>query len=350
MSFFITDIHSNITLVYTTLYSSVSVKTRFCFISSNSSFTECVRTYGISQIIHSSNLKPTRNDINPECTEYTEEGKCLYEAQPVTLSGGEHTFSDSQFLRCHHSDCGGAIDQTGGGTLQIKRCLFDTCSCTQRGGAVSFRGAGTCIQEENLYAHCFSGNCSGAFSSFEFPERVTHNHKRCIYVNSEAKSYGHFCIEYSPDALIDSNIFIHGTSNSEEVYAIGTVVNYQGQGATVYSNCIFSSGKAYRSGGLSFLGVYTDGSATLSVQFCFFVNNNNTDGPSYDIHFDGNTSSNAREDLIIHSFSATPGSMVYIQNNPSQGQNWLPLGTLSYPNALEKKQYRNTLIMPTNNE
>ena len=105
-------------------------------------------------------------------------------------------------------------------------------------------------------------------------------------------------------------------------------MNHHGKGPIVYSNCLFSQGKAACCGGLSCLGNNTISEATLTVKFCFFDNNFGTDGTAREIYFDGNTSSNAREDLIIHSFSATPGSIVYIQNDPSLGRDWLPMTTV----------------------
>ena len=244
--------------------------------------------------------------------------------------GTEHDFRDSKFVRCFHSGSGGAIEQTNGGTLTITRCFFDTCSCTVRGGAVSFSGVGTCIQEENLYSHCSSTFCCGAFSSFEAQKEVVHKHKRCVYVHSQAPYYGHFCFEYSTDALIDSNIFIHTTSVGDAEWAIGTVVNYHEQGPIVYSNCIVSQGTALSSGGLSILGVYSSDAASLTVKFCFFINNFGTDNSAREIYFDTYLSDRATQDSIIHSVSATPGSSVFVQNKSPKDQEWLPLGTLSY--------------------
>ena len=297
-------------------------RNNFSFNSSNSSFTECTRKRSLNN--NSNNKKPKSNNINPQCSHYTTEGKCIYNTQSVTLSDGqEHTFTDSEFIRCHHSGCGGAIDQTGGGTLIIKRCVFDTCSCTDRGGAVSFRRVGTCIQEDNLYTHCTSTEYTGGFNSYEIWNNVVHNHKRCTYIDSQAPYYGHFCIEFAEDAVIESNIHIHGRSDGS-LHA-GTVVNYQAQGAIVHSNSLFVDGKAYNSGGLSFLGEYTSGSASLSVKFCFFFNNYATDNSAKEIYFDGNTTSRACKDLIIHSFTSTPNSKVFVPSDNPQDQDWLPL-------------------------
>ena len=285
----------------------------------------CVRRY--SSYRFTNEEQPSNGDINPDCPHYLTKDQCKYEKHTVLLSGGEHTFSDSEFIRCHHLKCGGAIDHTEGGTLIIKRCLFDRCSCTDRGGAVSFRGVGTCIQEDNLYTQCVSTNCSGAFSSFDPPNRVIHNHQRCRYVNSRAEHYAHICFEYSPDALIESNIFIQGTSTKDLAWASGTVVNYQEQGPIVYSNCLFSHGKAVRSGGLVFLGEQVPQTSTLTVKFCFFINNFDTNNGANEIYFDSNTGNKAHEELIIQSFSATPNSRVFVATYYPQQQDWLPLIT-----------------------
>ena len=142
-------------------------------------------------------------------------------------------------------------------------------------------------------------------------------------MNSEANYYGHSCLEFSQEAVIDSNIYIHAESPGDISWARGTVVNHQAQGPIIYSDCIFSQGTAGYSGGLSFLGEYRSDSASLSVKFCFFLNNFGKDGTAREIYFDGNTSSNANKDLILHCFSATPGSSVFVENELTQDKDWL---------------------------
>ena len=305
-----------------TISSRLCAKTKIFFICSNSSFSECVRNSSFNRI--SIYTQPITNDINPDCSQRTSEGKCKYETTPVLLSGGDHTFSDSEFKQCKHSGYGGAIDQTNGGILTIKRCIFDTCSCTERGGAVSFRGAGTCIQEDNLYSYCSSTEYTGGFDSYEPSENVVHNHKRCRYLNSEANCYAHFDIQFSSDAVIESNMYIRGTSPGDIEWSSGTVVNYHAQGSIVHLNSLFLKGKAHNGGGLSFLSFNYYSNAEFFVKFCFFFDNHGTDNTAKEIYFDGNTSSNANKNKILHSFTATPGSTVYIQSNPSLGQDWLP--------------------------
>ena len=117
-------------------------------------------------------------------------------------------------------------------------------------------------------------------------------------------------------------MYIHGRSNGND-YA-GTVDNHNSKGTIVYANCLLSDGKAYGSGGLSLVGVNTASTATLTVKFCFFINNYDLNGKPREIYFNADTSSRAKKDLIIHSFSATPGSSVFVQNKSPQDQNWLP--------------------------
>ena len=302
---------------YGILCSGLTSITKLFFTSSNSSFTECVRRH--SSLHHSGS-----NDY-PSCPPgKLISGRCSYKTKGPTLSGsGTFIFSHTDFTICKHSDnggYGGAIDCTGG-DLTIKRCSFVQCSCSNRGGAVSFRSTGTCTQEDNLYRSCWSDYSSGAFDSWDTSKYPHHNQKRCKYIDNHSTYYAHISIEYSSGTIMNSNIYIHGRSDATR--RAGTVVNYHSKNSVAYTNCLFSDGKAYNSGGLSFLGSHTANSATLTVKFCFFINNFGTDGTAREIYFDTYTSSNARENLIIHSLSATPGSTLYIQNNPSKGQDWL---------------------------
>ena len=291
-----------------------------CIISSNSSFSECVR-----KLINPSfkTLLSTNDIINPRCPGYSTEGLCLYGTQTVALSdGGSYLFTDSKFKDCYNARYGGAIDQKNG-HLTILRCLFDSCSCGTKGGGVSFQSSGLCKQEDNLYVGCSSSQYSGAFDSWDTSLNPHHTQKRCVYIRSTAeRAYAHYCIEYSPEIKINSNVYICGRAKSNE-YA-GAVVNWHPQGETVYSNCLFVDGQAYNSGGLSFMSVKQYTSATYSIQFCFFVKNYGTDNSAREIYFNQYTSQKAKQELIVHSFSATPGSTVYLEHS-DQEKNWLPL-------------------------
>ena len=293
------------------LHSGVIQKAKISFVSSNSSFTECVRKH----LYYSSNLMK-HNSISLTHLVSNMDTVTTYQDPH---DGKEHTFTDT-FFQCKNDDgCGGAIDQTQGGDLTIKRCVFETCSCGDRGGAVSFRSNGTCTQEDNLYSCCWSDTHSGAFDSYDTSKHPNHNHRRCKYICNSARTYyGHSCIEYSSETTVDSNIYIHGRSDGNG--NAGTVVNYHSTGTIVYSNCIFCDGKADNSGGLSFLSGYPNYISTYSVKFCFFRNNYGTDNTAKEIYFNSITSGNSNAKYIVHSFTATPGSTVYLQSNPSQGQ------------------------------
>ena len=242
---------------------------------------------------------------------------------PTLPESGSFIFTDTDFIECKNpgsESYGGAIDCTGG-DLTIQRCSFAECSSGFRGGGTSFRSGGTCIQEDNLYLRCSAGSSSGGFDSWHTSKSPYHHHKRCKYIQSTSDTRPHIIIEYSPDVRIDSTIYIQGTSDGSDW--AGTVVCFHANGPIIYSNCIFSHGNAFNSGGLSFLGSRTDTTATLTVKFCFFINNYDLNGKPREIYFNADTSCNAGEDLIIHSFSATPGSTVFIQNESPQDQYWL---------------------------
>ena len=169
---------------------------------------------------------------------------------------------------------------------------------------------------------CSAEYYTGAFDSFDSSKNPYHNLRRCKFINSYAKNYyAHTCIEYSSEIRVDSNIYIH--RRSSENGGAGTVVNWRLQGSTVYSNSLFVDGNAYKSGGLSFPSFQFYSSAEFFVKSCFFLDNYGTDNTAKEIYFDGNTSSNANKNRILHSFTATIDSKVYIQSNPSKDQDWL---------------------------
>ena len=267
------------------------------------------------------------DNTNPRCSQHNFQGRCIYGPDSVSLSDGiKSLFTDSDFIRSHSSQFGGAIDQSNG-DLTIQRCIFDTCSAVKRGGAVSFRSAGNCVQEDNLYAHCSGGASCGAFSSHWEGHYPHHHQQRCMYIdNHSGDYYGHSSIEYSPETVISSNFYIHGYSTGSETWSAGTVVNFHERGSIIYSNCVFAYGKAFNGGGLSLLGEYTTSNAYLSVQCCFFINNDNTNGSPYELYFDQHTSKGSNRNHIILSFSATANGCVFSWNESPQNQNWLPQG------------------------
>ena len=296
------------------------------FFSYNSSFTECIRRHSSLHYHHPNN--------DPSCPpDKLISGRCTYQTKGPTLSGnGAFLFTDTDFKQCTHMDGsgdGGAIE-CAGGDLTLQRCSFIQCSCSDRGGAVSFRSDGKCNQEESFYFSCSSSGVSGALDSFEVGRNPHHRHRRCTYIsNSAGIYYGHICIEFSPEINVDSNIFIRGSSNEPGESWAGTVVQFTPSGTVSYSNCLFTEGKAPNSGGLGFLSWQEHTTATYSVTFCFFYNNYGTDGTAREIYFTSNTSDYARQDLIIHCFSATPNSKVYLQKT-NKDYNWLPQATCRF--------------------
>ena len=299
---------------YGILCSGLTDKTKLSFIASNSSFIECVmkhkshshNTYSSSSLsLKFNSLVSTHRDSSHHSPDDSK----------------THMFIDTVFTFQEHSGSGGAIDQTNGGTLVIQRCIFDSCSCTVRGGAVSYRGDGYCIQKENLYFNCSCSAHSGAFDSSLEPSQTHHIHTLCRYIDNHASYYSHSCIEFSPDAYMHSNIYIHGISNGQG--HAGTVVNYHSNGPIVYSNCVFFDGNAFNGGELSFMSFHSDWEATYSVKFCFFSNNYNTNRLPYEIYFDRNTSSYAQQELILHCFSTTQNSKVYLEGTSSPARDWL---------------------------
>ena len=266
------------------------------------------------------------NSNNPPCSSETISGRCTYCITGPSLSGGgPFIFTDTDFIECKvtEGECfGGAIDCTSG-HLTIKRCSFKQCHSNYRAGAVSFRSNGMCVQEDNCYLSCSSGFRTGAFDSWDTHKYPSHDHKRCKYMdNSAQNTYPHSCLEYSSSIKIDSNIYIHGKSSREDRAC--TVVNYHSKNAVVYANCLFSNQDAINTGGLSFMSSFADWIASYSVKFCFFSNSFNADSPTYEIYFDTKSSSYAKQELIVHCFSLTPNSKVFLQNQSPQEENWLP--------------------------
>ena len=183
------------------IYSDLTKKTQLSFISSNSSFIECVtkhnphQTYSIQKdtylskkaFYHSLLKKQICNDITRETYFSTEHltttsdsfKSCRWDSCSSTEAGGAIylqedyplTVIDCSFISCTSQSSsptyeygGGAIAFLSSGLLDIQSTSFICCSAVgMRGGAVHIRGTGDAAISAATIFDCCCSKCGGGF-------------------------------------------------------------------------------------------------------------------------------------------------------------------------------------------
>ena len=123
----------------------------FFFTSSNSSFTECVRTYPSSSLLSFSQ--------NSDCTTTPYEN-CTFEGTHRILTVSS-AFKNCNFTNMHcTNNKGGAICCSQSAiSFIINSCIFESCSSIDRGGAVYVSGtSNTLIVTQSLFHSCITTN------------------------------------------------------------------------------------------------------------------------------------------------------------------------------------------------
>ena len=318
-------------------------KTKLLFISSNSSFSECVRNSDMRQY-HIPSVTP--NDDCPSTPVTNREFKPI----KCTYSSGSHSFIQCTWDNSERTSNGGAIHyrltantKDSSTSLTVDKCTFLHCKEADPidGGAIYTAYIGTVSVSNSHFLDCKSG--SG---------------------ETGAEGGGVLCYFISVLPLIRSCTFLFCTtgddgggcgiwfSNSSLAYAVdscrcikcqGTHIdNSQGGGIMLawndmfitITNCLLSACETKYQGGGIWMS-YPSGTSVRPLTFCFFSENKS--GYGRDVQFI-NFPSDA--EAITHSFSTEPSisgsvcvgtfnseTVVYSNIHPV---NWLPQGIPSF--------------------
>ena len=146
-----------IDILYTTLCSGLTEKALLSFISSNSSFTECVRTKLSFITISSISSLPNEPCTGPDYED------CSFSSPHITLSSSA-SFSSCTFSSLTSSLNGGAIYSVSSGTLSISLSIFEKCSANV--GTGDFLGGGAVCVDAGYFVSDFNTFISCSTSYF----------------------------------------------------------------------------------------------------------------------------------------------------------------------------------------
>ena len=323
---------------YGILCSGLTDKTILSFISSNSSFTECVR----KQIPFYHFL--FNNIIHCRDQTFSSDIRCKHTGSPISDSSGIHTFTNDDFKDCYSSnDHGGAIKCTGSNTeLIVTGCTFTDCHVSKPS---SYRGGG--IYAESIKSvtpqSCYFTSCSGFWGGGFYINEIgsTPSLSGCIFVSCK----GHYlggeafvgqCTKTSSFIVCNDCIFIKGNNVSSSTYLRGGgfyLDIYESTHANAISNNLFTGNSVNNRGGG--LAIYEESKGLdYSVYFCFFSDNSATSGGSdvfltsitFNSFIHSFTTSDALDRLYVDILVTETDTSVEETHTP----NWLPQGTFLF--------------------
>ena len=301
---------------YGVLCSGLTDKTRISFISSNSSFSECVRKH----IYHSSNL------LSNACPATASDSLC--EDQSFGSSGHQDPTHSTTFSKCTFTGCsstnGGAVYVKGGSVsfLKIMSCTFSQCTATQdNAGAVYVHSISSFDVTDSSFLQC---TCAGTDMYKHGGGSIFIAHVTCLSVLSSAFINNYCGRDGAGISLEESNAptqqvilrcrFIKCVSIGESADGGGIHI-YENNRNLGLSNCLFSLCESNNNGGALFHHLKFS-ETEHSICFCFFHQNKCTSANDVYLYPSGSTKT------IFHSFSSTT---ITPRIGPAgNDDNWLP--------------------------
>ena len=308
------------------LSSGLAEKTRLSFISSNSSFTECVS----KNLVFSSFFSPSLFS-NTECTAHPYIGCSFTQDRRPSLSTS--TFISCTFTSITSTGNSAAIYFTTGSSLSIEFCLFTSCSSTvprneeSGGGAVHITVAATLTIISTVFYKCVSSYLGGAV--FAQGACKSSNISFCTFVECTGSRGGGLMTYSGPTSDIISSRFFSCSAtlsggafyhNSGFTNSSVFITNSLFAGNTVETD---SDGHAYRGGGA--IENYRSVAYPSNYSFLFFHANIDKKENGHDI------TSNLKpmtEGSVVHCFTTTAEKSFC--NAGTDQYDWLPFGVFSF--------------------
>ena len=310
-------------IFYGILCTGLTEKTKLSFMSSNSSFTECVRKHDIVTV--SSSFLANSNCDGPtylSCTFTQVNLTSLYTSATftscvwtncqsqngggiylnVTSSSVTLSLNQSEFYSCTSSHRGGGIFVEGIGQLQVQYSLFHACvagaAADYGGGGIEIHDGGRPLIQETSFLSCQSGSDGAGMGIWSSP----FYHEACV-LNSR---------------FVGCHAAPFGNDNDG-----GSLIVWDAIAAICCSNILFVDSLSEYRGGASSYYIYSSAGHHSSIHlfiFCFFKNNVARFRPGNDVYFH-----NWKPDQpFLHCFSLTPTDRIYPNG---KDDNWLPHGT-----------------------
>ena len=316
---------------YGIISSGLTKKTHLSFISSNSSFTECVRTKNkrSANVFHTHILSSLQ--INSQCSDTYWNNCSTMSRQPIQ-SDSSYIFKKCEFISLsdNSGQGGGAIFfNNGKGKLKIEESCFSSCESTAHGGAVYAASSSSCKLISSSLHFCRTTRYTiggGAFIDSSQDIQISDS----AFIQCECgDSGGGVDIRTSKTKAnnwfaVQSTLFVGCKGLNTESDGGGTelYINNATLGcySCVFSQCVTGDG----GGGLYLQFNQTGGQAEFPLSFCFF--HANRGGKGNDVFLRDPSASNSP---FLRCFSTTTNTP-RIGGVSGKDNDWLPLGTVTH--------------------
>ena len=308
---------------YGTLCSGLTDKTILSFISSNSSFSECMRTHLHRSLSLQNAARYLEKTLLEEETHTSETAFTL-------RIGKKYTMKSCYWKDCSNDATGGAISYSSSyatsDSLLVQSCIFISCRSTRNaGGAISVTNIGTVTTENSYFEGCqcayILGDCGGG--AIYWGDVTTQPMIRvCNFIRCVAGDEGG-ALSTRTKALIEHFVMqnsqiiqCNGTNDDGGGILFGGCLHYLGCTGILFTGCWCKL-----HGGALYSDCFNSYSSPL-IRFCFFTQNIAQLNIAHDCYTDRSGSIIP----ILHSFSTTQNNRVHPYSNED---NWLPLTNIN---------------------
>ena len=313
------------TLLLRTIFrSALTHKTQFSFISSNSSFTECVSKDHPYIRLSSSNSQGVTDGVHWwEEETFNNQSKIQFSS-----TAGNYKFTDCCWEHCNSTSNGGAISLTAtGSSLTIMRDAFIDCNTSASyGGGIYVYNCNKLTSQYSLFNKCHakakSASLGGAGICIHTSSSADHTIHRCSFIDSDCESDAGGMSIYNVKGTavkypIQSSHFLRCRSLTNS--ADGGAVCYWDNNITLgMQDCLFAHCSAINGGGV-FMSLPTPPSRG-NIRFCFFTANSATgNGKDVCLH-----SLQSNYFPLLHCFTTSSGKTVGEFYNSNSHSDWLP--------------------------
>ena len=321
---------------YGTLCSGLTEKTSLSFISSNSSFTKCVRNN--APFLYSHKIFPSITDFpspSPFCSLDEDSTPCNTSSRNILSSEKDilFTFCEWRDITLTEEEEGGAAIQfhstTANSKLTISHCLFISLTTMKGyGGAVDIQDVSDASVSSSSFSNCnrMDADEGGGGGVSFLRVRCQPLIKECTFFSCFSKDCGgvaEFRSCYAEAAnIFHDNVCANCIARND---AGGALTLVHVESTMQCSNSLFCFCETDLYGGALFLYYPTSVDDIHTLLFCFFKDNIGEYGNDIILR------TNYPSEPFLHCLSATKEKRVYYFPGSSflYGNNWLPLTNIN---------------------
>ena len=333
---------------YGVLCSGLTDKTALSFISSNSSFSECVRPYYFPF-----SSSPPNTDCLPDCINKH------FRSLRFSLPSDSTSFSFCSWEDCLGEPGGAIYSSSAGASITVNSCIFNKCNSTKpntssshsyNGGAIFVSGITELIVFSSTFFHCCApqnnhdNGGSGGIFAYDIKTTIWISSSHFISCFTGSSGGGAYL-----SSIKASDVGPQSITSCSYIQCTGYGITPDGGGLSLSysdytlgtSSCLFCSCATVGcfDGGLYF--TFNANSDPYPICFCFFNGNSASQGA--DVYLMNHSGSNP----ILHSFTTTDAQYTVYPSHWDAAQkqdDWLPLITVSLSPSMSTSNHANDCI------